>query len=232
MKKTQLIEQSQELINSETLSVRHRASEKCFTRTRKLFFSLLIILIIRKSVKSMQLILNELSIELDTEPVTAAAFTKARAKLKHTAFIELNRELVFKCVCYGEGDYIRYKGFRVLGIDGSKLLLPDTTDVIKEFGQISYRSDKNLPKGQHAYGMASVMYDVFNKIAVNSVLGTARAYEVDLAMKHLEYTQDNDLLLCDREYPSYRINIGSIKSTICNSLFSKIFFCRKNHVKR
>jgi len=131
MKKTQLIEKSQELINSETLSVRHRVSEKCFTRTRKLFFSLLIILIIRKSVKSMQLILNELSIERDTGPVTAAAFTKARAKLKHTAFIELNREAVVG-VCYGDGDYKRYKGFRVLGIDGSKLLLPDTTDLEQE----------------------------------------------------------------------------------------------------
>jgi len=203
MKKKQLLEKSQELINSETFKERHRASEKYFTRTRKLCFSLLIILIIRKSVKSMQLILNELSMELDTKPVTAAAFTKARAKLKHTAFIELNREAIVG-VCYGDGDFKRYKGFRVLGIDGSKLLLPDTFDVIKEFGQISYRSDKNLPKGQHAYGMASVMYDVLNRIAVNSVLGPARAYEVDLAIGHLEYTQENDLLLCDREYPSYR----------------------------
>jgi hypothetical protein len=203
MKKKQLLEKSQELINSKTFKERHRASEKYFTRARKLCFSVLIILIIRKSVKSMQLILNELSIELDTEPVTAAAFTKARAKLKHTAFIELNREAVVG-VCYGDGDYKRYKGFRVLGIDGSKLLLPDTTDVIKEFGQISYRWDKNLPKGQHAYGIASVMYDVLNHVAVDSVLGQARSYEVDLAMKHLEYTQENDLLLCDREYPSYR----------------------------
>lgn len=77
-------------------------------------------------------------------------------------------------------------------------------EVINEFGQISYRSDKNQPEGQHTYGIASVMYDVLNRIAVNSVLGSARAYEVDLAVKHLEYTQGNDLLLCDREYPSYR----------------------------
>jgi hypothetical protein len=89
MKKKQLLEKSQELINSETLLVRHRASEKYFTRARKLCFSMLILLIIRKSVKSMQLILNELSIELDTKPVTAAAFTKARAKLKHTAYFKL-----------------------------------------------------------------------------------------------------------------------------------------------
>ena len=53
----------------------------------------------------MQLILNELSMELDTESVTAETLTKARANLKHTAFIELNRESVFKCVCYGEGDF-------------------------------------------------------------------------------------------------------------------------------
>ena len=202
-KKKLCIEKSRELIHSETFKERHRVSEKCFTRTRKLFFSLLIVVILRKSVKSMQLILNELSMELDKEPVSSAAFTKARAKLKHTAFIELNREAVVG-VFYGDGDFKRYKGFRMLGIDGSKLRLPDTEDIIEEFGQISYRSDKNLPEGQHTYGVASVMYDVLNRIAVDSTLGRARAYEVDLAVGHLEYTQENDLLLCDREYPSYR----------------------------
>ena len=142
-KKKRSIEKSRELINSEAFKERHRASDQFFTRTRKLFFSLLIIVILRKSVKSMQLILNELTTELETESVSAAAFTKARAKLKHTAFIELNREAVVG-VCYGDGDFKRYKGFRMLGIDGSKLRLPDTEDVIEEFGQISYRPAKNL----------------------------------------------------------------------------------------
>jgi len=196
------IEKSRKLINSEAFKERHRVSESHFTRTRKLFFSLLIIVIIRKSVKSMQLVLNELSLELDQVPVSVGAFTKARAKLKHTAFIELNREAVVN-VCYGNDHFKTYKGFRVLGIDGSKLRLPDMFDVINEFGQISYRSNSNQPKGQHAYGLASVMYDVLNRIAVTSVLAGARSYEVDLAVKHLEQTQENDLLLCDREYPSY-----------------------------
>ena len=57
--------------------------------------------------------------EIDTNPVSAAAFSKARAKLKQTAFIELNREAVVK-VCYGDGEFKRYRGFRVLGIDSSK----------------------------------------------------------------------------------------------------------------
>jgi hypothetical protein len=47
------------------------------------------------------------------------------------------------------------------------------------------------------------MYDVLNRIAVDSFLGAARAYEVDLAIGHLEHSIDNDLLLYDRNYPSY-----------------------------
>jgi hypothetical protein len=42
-----------------------------------------------------------------------------------------------------------------------------------------------------------------NRVAVDSVLSTARAYEVDLAIGHLEHSFDNDLLLYDRNYPSY-----------------------------
>lgn len=145
----------------------------------------------------MQLVLNELRLKLDMAPVSGAAFTKAGVKLKHTAFIELNREAIVS-VGYGDDEFKRYRGFRVLGIDGSKRLLPDTQDIIQEFGYISYRSHSKVPEGQPAYGVASVMYEVLNRIAVDSTLDPARAYEVDLAMKHLEYTQENDLLLCDR----------------------------------
>jgi hypothetical protein len=39
---------------------------------------------------------------------------------------------------------------------------------------------------------------------IDSQLGEARAYEVDLAVTHLPATQTHDLLLCDRGYVSYR----------------------------
>jgi hypothetical protein len=117
----------------------------------------------------------------------------ARAKLKHTAFKELNQKAIVN-VCYGDGNFIRYKGLRILGIDGSKIMLPDTKDVIKEFGQIRYTTGKDGPEGEHAYGLASVMYDVLNRIAVDSVLSNARAYEVDLAIGHLEHTREGRTL--------------------------------------
>jgi hypothetical protein len=71
---------------------------------------------------------------------------------------------------------------------------------IKSIVKEHYRQE-----GQRAYGLASVMYDVLNRIGVDSVLSNARAYyEVDLAVGHLEHTRDDDLIICDRNYPSYR----------------------------
>ena len=43
-----------------------------------------------------------------------------------------------------------------------------------------------------------------NKIAIDSILGYSKAYEVDLAEEHLSYAGSNDLVLLDRNYTSYR----------------------------
>ena len=143
---------------------------------------------LKKGLKSLPLMLNELRFELDNfDRVSNSAFTQARANLRHTAFIELNQKTVVD-VRYSDNNIKLYKGMRVLGIEGSKILLPNTPDIVKEFGPISYNNDHPDIKGSHAYGMASVMYDVLNRVAVDSVLTHARAYEVELAMPHLPHS--------------------------------------------
>jgi len=147
----------------------------------------------------MQLVLNEFFEKLKIPLVTSSAFSQARGHLSHQAFIELNQEAIVK-VCYSDGEYEQYKGYRVLGVDGSKIYLPPEEKIITEFG--------GTPQNQHSadiqpFAMASVMYDVLNRIAVDSDLGPAKSYEVELALKHLAHTQANDLLLFDRNYPSY-----------------------------
>jgi len=89
------------------------------------------ILILKKSLKSLQLVLNELALEQDMPPVTASAFTQARANLHHTAFIELNQKAIVN-VMYCDNNVKLYKGMRVIGIDGSKILLPQHKSIIKE----------------------------------------------------------------------------------------------------
>jgi hypothetical protein len=70
------------------------------------------LVLIQKSLKSMQLVLNEFCDKLQLPLVNSSAFTQARGNLNHTAFIELNQAAVVQ-VCYQEGDYQRYKGFRL-----------------------------------------------------------------------------------------------------------------------
>ena len=104
---------------------RHRTEERYFTRRRALTFPVMMVLMLQKSVKGMQLVLNELFEKLKQHPVTSSAFTQARGHLRHTAFIELNQKAVLD-TCYGDGDYKRYRGMRLLAIDGSRIHLPDT----------------------------------------------------------------------------------------------------------
>jgi len=163
------------------------------------------VLMIRKSVKSLQNVVNEAMDWLNLPPVTASAYSQARYKLKHSAFIELNRTAIVETV-YGDDEYHKFWGFRVLAIDGSKIVLPNTENVREAFGTISYSNGKDSEiVGQHPYALASVLYDVLNRVAIDARLGKARAYEIDLAIEHLAHTQANDLLTMDRNYPSYRM---------------------------
>ena len=72
---------------------RHRTQSTAFSRDRKLTFPRVILFLIQKSVRPLQIALNELFDRVDTAylSVSASAFSQARLKLAHTAFIELNK---------------------------------------------------------------------------------------------------------------------------------------------
>lgn len=74
---------------------RNKISVTAFTRVRKLTFIIMFILILRNSAKSLKLVLNESEIDTNKDySITAGAFTKARKKLKYTAFTELNDDII------------------------------------------------------------------------------------------------------------------------------------------
>ncbi len=172
---------------------------------RSLPFALIMVLVIRKSVKSLQSVVNEAMSWLELMTVTASAYSQARHKLKHTAFIELNQTAIVQTL-YSDENYQKFLGFRVLAIDGSKIVLPDNKEMRDEFGTIAWTSGKNAEiQGERPYALASVLYDVLNRVALDATLGKAKAYEVDLAVAHLSQTRVGDLLVMDRNYPSYRM---------------------------
>lgn len=191
---------------SEDFQLRHRTTNKAFSRERKLTFPRVILFLIQKSIKPLQIALNELFDRIDDDrlSVSASAFSQARRKLAHTAFIELNKGGVVDVV-YGDRDYRTWRGFRILAIDGSKVQLPDSPSVREEFGTVRVANQQASDLGDRCFGLASVLYDVLNRVVVDSVLAPARAYEVDLAINHLKAVDPaQDLLVFDRYYPSYK----------------------------
>lgn len=192
-------------MTSHEFKARHRSNNKAFLRERRLPFSLVLVLIMRNSVKSLQNVVNEAMTWLERPTVTASAYSQARYKLKHTAFIELNQAAVVETL-YADQDYQRFWGFRVLAVDGSKLVLPDYEAIRAEFGTIAWTNGKTSEiQGERPYALASVLYDVLNRVALDATLGHAKAYEIDLAIGHLPQTRQGDLLTMDRNYPSYRM---------------------------
>lgn len=76
--------------------------------------------------------------------------------------------------------------------------------IVDEFGEVPYGSKETFTDGTYCYALASTMYDLLNRVVIHSSLNKFNNYEVDLTIKHLSYSRDNDLLIYDRGYPSYR----------------------------
>jgi hypothetical protein len=192
------------LVGSSLFVARHRQSETDFTRQRILTFKVIVLLLLAKTTKSLQLALNEVVPKLSGVATTVSntAYSKARAKLRHTAFIELNTVCVVTTM-YEDDDYKTYNGLRVLAIDGSKIMLPNNTSTIGTFG--SFDSTSPIVSNTYCMGLASVLYDVLNGVCIDARLAHGHAAETDLANESLQFTNENDLVIYDRGYCSFRM---------------------------
>ena len=150
----------------------------------------------------MQLILNEFTVETNQDfTVTAGAFTKARKKLKYTAYTELNDDIID--IYYRDNDIRRWQGYRVLAFDGSKITLPKNKAIKKEFGSKPIANHTGKDLGEYSRATYQACYDVLNNIAVKSILGHGSSYEVDQAEEIIPSLNPDDLLIYDRGYLSY-----------------------------
>jgi hypothetical protein len=188
------------------MALRHRRRPQDFTRERVLTFPKVMLFVLQKSLKSLQTRLHEFFWELagpERAAVEASALTHARAKLKASAFVELN-QTVLQTV-YGS-DYVglvqRWRGHRLLGIDSSLLRLPSHAAVGQAFGWVQCANHHGLQE-RYPQGRVSVLYDVLNEVALDSCLVGGSVAETELARQHLAHVQPGDLLLTDRGYTGY-----------------------------
>src|SRR5665647_1866718 len=81
--------------------------------------------------------------EVSTRTVTKSAFTKARKKLHHDAFVELGRNLVL--FFYDHFPCRKWKGFQILAIDGSTIKVPRTKACADHFGALNPAKGEACP---------------------------------------------------------------------------------------
>jgi hypothetical protein len=167
------------------------------------------ILLLQKTAKSIQRHLHEYLARLINEPagatVTPGAWTQARAKFRHTAFIELNEQCVLPTLYEGEAGAIgRWKGHRVLGMDSSIIRLPNAQEVGQMFGWVK-NSNQNGATGVSPEGRMSVIYDVLNRMGLDARLVSSKRGEIELGIEQLSVLKPEDLCLLDRGFTGFEI---------------------------
>lgn len=202
------VELTRQMIEESSFANRHRVNEKAFTRQRKLPFSHVMVMLLQKTVRSIQLHLHDFFAGLLSPCLSAVAssWCEARLKLKHTAFIELNERAILE-VAYGgrEGFAVRrWKGHRLLAIDSSLVRLPNEKPLGEQFGWLDFTNPPGHG-GRCPEARLSVLTDVLNRLAIETIFVGWKECERKLALTHLERLEAQDVGVLDRGFASYEL---------------------------
>jgi hypothetical protein len=204
---TTLIEALRAKLRDQNFLARHRVRPQDFTRQRQLTFPLLMLFLLQQTIKSIQRHLHEFLDELAQgeifEPLTSGAVTHARAKLKESAFTELNRQCVLPTVYGPEHPIQRWRGHRLIGVDSSLVRLPESEELGQTFGWKEASNQHGSTGTRYPEARLSVLYDLLNRIGLDARLEPSTVGEVALATQQLEHLQPGDAEVNDRGFTGY-----------------------------
>jgi len=205
-----LIEKLRARLRDGNFLARHRSRPQDFTRHRQLTFQITMLLVLQQTIKSIQRHLYEFLDDLAEasifEPLTAGAMTHARAKLKASAFVELNEECVLPTVYDPEHPIQCWHGHRLFGVDSSLVRLPDSADLRESFGYKEVSNQKGATGTGFPEARLSVLYDLLNRVGHQTRLEASTVGEVDLAIEQIQQSKGlkpGDIILNDRGYSGY-----------------------------
>jgi hypothetical protein len=204
---TTLIEALRAKLRDPNFLARHRVRPQDFTRQRQLTFPLLMLFLLQQTLKSIQRHLHEFLDELAQgqifEPLTSGAVTHARAKLKESAFTELNQECVLPTVYGPEHPIQRWRGHRLIGVDSSLVRLPESQELGQTFGWKEASNQHGSTGTRYPEARLSVIYDLLNRIGLDARLEPSTVGEVTLALQQLEHLRPGDIEINDRGFTGY-----------------------------
>lgn len=224
-----IIKISGRISKSNNTKMLFKKQKKDFTRDRKLTFENMIVLILQKWVKSLQLRLNEFSLNLwkKADTITASAYVQAKNKISYKVFMYLNLKVVinrYYDLKENEAWYEKWNNFRLLATDGSQIRLPEEKEVREKYWTSKMKNSR-WEQWEYTHWLLSVLYDPLNNLALDTILEKWNYSERALAIQNiinLEKTQkikEKDIILYDRWY------FSSFLFWIILS-FNKDFVCR------
>lgn len=195
----------EELSDSNLKKKYYSNTPELFSRKRKLGLSGIIAFLLKKSLKSYELRLEELQERFqiwEKELPTKQAVSKARAKVDWKIFADLFSSATQRYL-ENSSDFPLWNGYHIYAIDGSDCEVPTTKATLDYFGDTS--SGKAL---RNAGATTSTLTDVRNGFILDAEIAPYKTGERTLALQHCEKIKSylstkNSIFLCDRGYPSY-----------------------------
>ena len=173
--------------------------EKAFTRDRLLTADRIVSMIITPAKQSLQTRLFDFGVKfMEGIYATKQAFSKQRQLVNpdfiHGLYAENVEELL------NDGELITFKGLHLTAVDGSRIACENRPELIEAFGCSGSKKDA-------CTALASVVYDVIERVSFDCQIGSYSCSERDLLNKHLDkletYGAKKFLIAGDRGYPSY-----------------------------
>ena len=168
-----------------------------FTRVRRLPFEAMVVFLIDKTNASLSVCLSNFFSHEGHIP-TKSSFSQARSFLCFKVFKRLN---VWLCSqFYSQQNSKKWKGFRVLSIDGSTLRLPDHPSLEEKFSRHYFGAKKTVARWM---SRVSFLYDVLNNVVIDAQMESFDTSEATLCDQHLGFLRKDDLVIFDRYYASH-----------------------------
>src|SRR5207245_10017508 len=102
-----------------------------------------------------------------------------------------------------EHPLLRCRGHRVVGIDSSLVRWPDSPELGQTFRWKEASNQHGATGTRYPEARLSVVYDLLNRVGLDTRLEPSTVVEVALAIQQLEHLQSGDVEINDRGFIGY-----------------------------
>ena len=201
-------------INDEEQKFKHVLEEGAFTKNSEMTFDHHILYKLQDNGLTTTLELDNYYKKYMGEtklPISKQGYSKQRMKINPLYYGEMNNEIIQGEYEHNKNAFLEYKGFYLLGVDGTQFGIPNTpiTREEMEVDPISLK-EPNTPKVRR-----SIIYDLLNGFIIDAQISPLKNGELTLAKKNIEnashiFNLKKSIIIFDRGYATTEIILQTL----------------------